>query len=403
MRKLTREIKAFKSRLTSVRREEPLNKLSLATIILLDLFILSLVFTGLNEHTQQLTTAGEYLPTAAREIFIQQHWTPTVRISKLQPLILTDRNNYRYRHSSPFEETAIQRMHPASRTFFQQVKTLSEDVPLHALFLSRQKLTDERGKTEKAFHKAKESYDTQLLENIANGAQPGSDATAATARHYSQNINQLNLEIRATEKQIEAHPGIQTLWILITPNDSERATIVSEFKHFEFWFPLKELAWQLLFLLPIFGLFYAWSVRSVKKDNAIQTLIASHLLVIASLPIILKIVELVVDLIPRHFFKKLFEILESLHLMALWHYVVISGAIAAGLFLVYFIQRKVFNPQKVMQKRLMKNACIHCNKKLPTGAKFCPFCAGRQVETCPACHEDTPIAGTCCIHCGAPR
>lgn len=403
MKKFKQRITEFKARLTSVSKEEPLNKLSLATIIILDLFILTLVFTGLDEHTQQLTTTAEYMPPAAQSIFINQEWSSANRISKLQPLILSDRNNYEYRYESPFEERKIKLMHPASSTFYQQVKTLSQDKELHALFLSRQKSVEERGKIELAFDEAKKSYDTQLLENIANAAAGAANATSTTARQYAQKIDQLTGEIRATEQKINSQPGIQKLWVFIAPDDLAREKIVSDYKRFQFWFPLKELGWQLIFLLPIFGIFYVWSVRSVKNDNSIQTLISSHLLVIASLPIILKVIELVVEIIPKHFFKKLFDVLQTLHLMALWHYFVIFAAIIIGLSLVYFIQRKVFNKQKVVQKRLMKSACISCNKRLPSNAKFCPFCGTRQFEECVACKQETPSGGPCCIHCGTLR
>ena len=41
---------AFRSRLITMGNEEPLNKLSLATIILLDLFILTVLFQGLEDR-----------------------------------------------------------------------------------------------------------------------------------------------------------------------------------------------------------------------------------------------------------------------------------------------------------------------------------------------------------------
>jgi len=397
---MKKRIVAFKQRLTSVSKEEPLNKLSLAVIIILDLFVLTLVFTGLEEHTRQLTTAGEYMPAIARDVFIEQNWTPANRISKLQPLILADRNNYRYRYESPFDVRQIKLMHPASCEFYEKAGALADDKALHTLFLNRQKAVAERRKTESAFNKAKKSYDTQLLENIANSSKSKSSATSTTAKQYAQKIDRLIKEIRSLEQEIHAHSGVQELWGIIAVGDASREKIVSDYKRFQFWYPLKELLWQLVFLLPIFGIFYAWSIRSVKKDNPIQTLIASHLIVVASLPIILKVIELVLDIIPRHFFENLFKFLQTLHLMALWHYFVIFASIAVGLFLVYFIQRKVFNRQKVMQKRLSKGSCISCNKRLPTTSAFCPFCAAAQFKECSTCHKETPVGGSSCIHCG---
>ncbi|QHI68143.1 zinc ribbon domain-containing protein [Tichowtungia aerotolerans] len=397
---MKKQFAALKNRLTSISREEPLNKLSLTAIIILDIIILHILFIGLEDHTRQLTSASEYMPHTAREMVIQQSWTPANRISKLQPLVLADRNNLRYRYESPFDEQKIKVMHPDAQRFYSQAKILSEDKALHSLFLNRKKAAEERSRTENAFEKAKKSYDTQLLENIANAARTGANAAATTAQQYNEKIGRLTGEIDALENGINAHPGIQTLWKIVSPNDAERDRIVKDYKRFQFWFPLKELAWQLVFLLPIFGTFYWWNSRSIKKDNPIQTLISSHLLVIASLPIILKLIELVIDLIPEHFFKNLFKFLKSLHLMALWHYFLIFAIIIIGLLIVCFIQRKLFNKQKVLQKRLARGACTACSKRLPPGAVYCPFCGTGQLRTCTACGKQTPSGGACCIHCG---
>lgn len=393
---------AFKNRLTTVGDEEPLNKLSLVMIIILDLFILTVLFQGLDDHTRQLTSPGEYMPYTVRQVFIDQTWTPTTRISKLQDLILSDRNNYSYRYDSIFESGKIESMHPLCRDFYEKAKRLSEDQALQDLFIDRQRYIKDRTTATAIFNKAKDAYDTRLLENISEKETSTEDVRSISkqAKASTAQIESLTSRISQTEKQINAHPGIQALWTVVSPANQNRQQVVDDFRKFERGYPLKELGWQLLFILPIFFVFYAWSSRSVKKGNQIQTLISSHLLVIASLPIILKIIEVVLDLIPNHFFKNLFKVLESLHLIAIWHYMVIFGAIALGLFLVYFIQKKVFNKQKVMQKRLMKGACVFCNKKLPAHTSSCPFCGSKQLEPCGNCHQETPIGGPYCIHCG---
>ncbi|WP_372845633.1 hypothetical protein [Pontiella sp.] len=116
---------------------------------------------------------------------------------------------------------------------------------------------------------------------------------------------------------------------------------------------------QLLFLIPIFAVFYFWSERSVKKDNRIQSLIASHLLVVAFIPILIKLMKLVVDLIPDHFFNALFRIL---HLIAIWHYLVILGAVALGLLSIS--SRKKCSTAKSG----FRNGCHHCGVKTANGA-----------------------------------
>lgn len=394
------KISAFKNRLTTVGSEEPLNKLALAVIILLDLFVLSILFAGLEDHTKQLISPNEYMPRIARQVFIDQAWSPSVRLSKLQPLVLSDRKGYSTRYRSMFAPEKLEPMHPLCRDFYEKIHALSKDKSLVNLFVERDLKTKERSRVRSSQDKAKRAYDTQLLETIAGKESANTASIAARSQNLTAQIELLTGQIDGLEKQINAHPGIQEIWTLSDPQNQNRPQVVKAYQSFERWYLLRELLWQLLFLLPIFGGFYFWSERSVKKDNRIQTLIASHLLVVAFIPILIKLVELVVDLIPDHFFKALFRFLRSLHLIAIWHYLVILGAVAFGLFLVYLIQKKVFNREKVIQKRLSKGACIQCGKKLPVGASACAFCGTNQSEDCTACSKPTPVGGTYCIHCG---
>ncbi len=396
------KLSAFKNRLMMVGTEEPLNKLSLAVIILLDLFVLSILFSGLHDHTKQLTSPNEYMPRIARQVFIDQTWSPSARMSKLQPLVLSDRKRYSYWQRSIFEEEKLEQMHPLCRDFFEKVKALSEDEALKNLFVEREQEIEERDTLRKSQNKAKKAYDTHLLEAIAakDGSGKKNPSIANLSKNYTARIERLTDSISNIERQINAHPGIQDVWRIVSPENQNRQQVVDDFRRYERWYPLKELGWQLLFLLPIFWVFYVWSARSVKKERRIQTLIASHLLVVAFLPILAKIIELVVDLIPEHFFRALFKVLRSLHLIALWHYLVIIGSVALGLFLVYLVQKKAFNREKVIQKRLMKGACIACGKKLPPSALVCPFCGIKQLENCKGCQQQTPVGGAYCIRCG---
>ena len=391
---------AFKARLTTVGSEEPLNKLSLAVIILLDLFVLSILFGGLEDHTKQLTSPSEYMPHIARQVFIDQTWSPSVRLSKLQPLVLSDRKGYSTHHRSMFAPEKLEPMHPLCRDFYEKIHALSQDPPLVDLFVQRDLKAKERGRVRSSQDKAKRAYDTQLLETIAGKERANTAMIAKRSQSLTARIEMLTSQIDEIERKITAHPGIQEIWSITAPKNQSREQAVKDYRSFERWYLLRELLWQLLFLLPIFGLFYVWSGRSVKKDNRIQTLVASHLLVVAFIPILCKLIELVVKLIPSYFFKTLFRFLRSLHLIAIWRYLVIIGAIALGLFLVFLIQKKVFSREKMMQKRLMKGACTRCSKKLPAGAAVCPFCGTKQLERCNSCQQSTPVGGTYCIHCG---
>ena len=270
------------------------------------------------------------------------------------------------------------------------------------MFIDRQAFIKEKNQLTRNLKKSKDVYDTSLLENIADKKRAGKELPAVTAAISSDKvqIEKVTHKIARIETKISAHPQIKVLKVMISAEKEFRQKIVDDYKKFQKFYPLKELGWQSLFLLPLFIAFYIWSSRSVKKNNRIKTLISSHLLIIVSIPIILKVIEVVLDLIPRHFFKNLFNILKSLHIIALWHYIVILLSVCIGLFAVYIIQKKLFNKKRIQLKRLMKGACYCCGKKLPMGATACPFCGTQQFEICSNCGDQTYICGDFCKNCG---
>lgn len=317
--------------------------------------------------------------------------------------MLSDYHNYSYQYTSRFEPSRIKKMHPVCQAFYLQLDALAKDKNILKLFKNRGQLEEKKNQFTSGFKQSKDVYDTSLLENIAD-----EDMGESTLPSISDNmkgkgrqIENLNLQILNIEEQLNAHDKIKDLWVFIETNKSiRRDQLVKDLKESEFWYPFKELLWQQLFLLPLFIVFYLWNVRSVRKDAKLQILISAHLIVISAIPIFLKILEVVLDLIPRHFFKKFFEILNALHIIAIWHYIVIIASIGFALLAIYIIQKKIFNKRRLQIKRLAKGLCFHCGKKLSPNAGRCPFCGTDQHMNCPSCDHSTFVAGEFCTSCG---
>ena len=127
---------------------------------------------------------------------------------------------------------------------------------------------------------------------------------------------------------------------------------------------------------------------------------SSHLLVVAFIPVFFKLAELVYDIIPRRFLRQLIELLESLKLVAIWHYLMIGVAIFAALALIYLFQKKLFSREKLQQRRIAKGLCQACGMHLPSGSRHCPVCGAEQYRTCGHCNAPTPVHGRFCTACG---
>lgn len=391
---------SFKNNLTKIKDKEPLGRLSLVVIVLLDIFVMIVLFKGLADHTNQLTSLSQYAPQTCQKAFINQSWTPENEIDKLQNVVLFD--YYRYSSLSPLD---LKKMHPKCEEFYMNVELIKADSLLMQLFVKRESLQQESNQLNERATSRKPVTDNTLLTDISqrNRTKPHSAISAKNEAETDKlemlisQINNINNEIH-TKQEVKDLFGIIRSW-----NGEQRLQFVAEIETFEKWYIFRELGWQMLFLIPLFWIFYFWNHRSLKKENGLQLLISTHLLVVTAIPIFIKIIDVVLELIPQHFFKKLFEALAAFHLMAIWHYALILLSIFLAIFLIYIIQKKLFNKKRLQQKRLSNSCCIECGKKLPSNVKNCPFCGMQQVENCSECSVETYVCGNFCINCGSKR
>jgi hypothetical protein len=391
---------AFKGKLTRFNEEEPLGKMSLIIVILLDMFLLSVVFVGLEAHTSQLTSVHEYFPWECRQVLIENQWSNANKLDRLQNIVLNDYNNY-LRRDSFFDENKLGKMHPDCKEYFHSIKAIAENQSITNMFINRQSFQRKLSAWRKEHKTGKDVYDTQLLEKIAdNEPKPGGSVTESM-QGISREYEKINAELVTISSTISNQQLVKDFFEQFGPSSSsKRDKLISDLKRYEVFYAFKELCWQFLFLLPIFAGALFWYARSTNKKFATQTLFSAHLLTIASIPILFKIVELVLDLIPKTFFRALFELLEKLHILALWHYLLIVVSLMVAILLVYLIQKKFFNKQRIYEKRLIAGKCCLCGKKLPPESGHCPFCGKNQMRQCSHCQADTFLGGSCCVNCG---
>jgi RNA polymerase subunit RPABC4/transcription elongation factor Spt4 len=215
-------------------------------------------------------------------------------------------------------------------------------------------------------------------------------------------LNERLAKEQALAATIEKNPRVAGFFAMVAGiSEAERLTLRDELRRMNFWFPAERLAMQMVFLLPLLAVFWFWNSRSIATGRPFQTLVSSHLLVIAAIPVVLKVAELVYDIIPRRMLRQLIELLESLHLVALWHYLVIALAIAAALTLIYLFQKKLFSHEQLMQRRIAKGQCQACGLTLPLGSRHCPACGALQLRACGHCGAPTPAHGRFCMACGS--
>jgi hypothetical protein len=386
----------IKSNLTSLD-SQLLSRASLIIIIFLDVFILLSIFDGLEKHTRQISSPDEFIPYSCREIVLNRDWTPTNRMDNLSGIIRAYNDSY-----YPIEEKK-KAYHPICAPYLNLLDQIKSNKELTAFFDDRGKFERESNDLQREIGNLKGAYDTSLLEAIAKQkeGQANIDALRKDVQAKTNILNTLRAQIESLELKINGNAKIKQLWEkLETLQPSAMEKLKSEYRTLHFWYPVKKLGMQLVFLLPLFVFFYIWNDASIKKNRSIQTLVSSHLLVVSFIPIFFEIIETIYDIIPKILLKKIIDLLESLKLVALWNYLIIAVAIAAALALIFIFQKKIFSRDKLIERRIAKGLCQKCGRHLPPGSQACSFCGFMQFKICGTCNQPTLVYGKFCKECG---
>ncbi|MDZ7594007.1 MAG: zinc ribbon domain-containing protein [Thiobacillus sp.] len=398
LRLMPEKLRQFRQRLSRLDNQ-PLSRAALVVIIFLDLFILISVFDGLADHTAQLAGPDERVPPLCRSLVIEQEWNATNRLDHLARLVVA------YQNDPHREAVGVDRrqQHPLCAPMVSAYEAIRNDPGLARNLQESSRLRRETQDLRAELARMKGAYDTTLLETIA-GKQPVDEDAAAIRKTMAEKTAVLNERVgreALLDASIEQDPRVRELFDRVgNVSEDQRTVLRDELRRLNFWYPAERLGMEMLFLLPLFAAFYFWNAKSIAANRPFQTLVSSHLLVVVLIPVFFKIVELLYDIIPRKLLRQMIELLESLKLVAIWHYLSIGVAIVVALALIYLFQKKLFSREKLLQRRIAKGLCQACGQQLPPDSQHCHACGVAQFRTCSHCNALTHVHGRYCRACG---
>lgn len=360
----------FKDRMFRLSEDEPLSPISILILVLLDIFLLIILFQGLSAQSGLLTYPDEYVPYVCQEIIIEKRWTEGNRIDKLGYIVL------QHHRSTYASGERMKQAHPVCEEVIAAIDATKADDAVAQLFEERSRLMTLRNDIRDSLRKM----------------DPGIELS--TSQEYLDLSNQI-LEI---EQRINVNKSVVYLWSVIDAVITNQNVVIQALRDYRAVFPIYEVLFQLLFLLPLFVVFYVWYVRSARIR--LQGLISTHLLAVVSIPVFWEMVRLILYIIPHQIIKKFIEFLESLRLIAIWYYLVIALVIAISSLLIYVVQKHIFSRERVMERRIQNRNCVECGKKLPDRDRYCTLCGAAQFRICPECNGKTYISSKYCRECG---
>ena len=388
----------FSGRLTRLDNQ-PVGKAALTVILFLDLFVLVSIFNGLADHTAQLTSPLEHIPYGCRNIVIDEKWNETTRLEKLARIAARHQRSY----YAPEDKNTREDQHVLCTPLLEALANIKNDKGLARDLAHLLDIREETQQIQRDRERLKGAYDTSLLETIAK--QPGAKANVSDIRNElsdkTKALNELTRKHALLAGSLNGNTRVLILFSRISAlTDQDRTRLRDDLRRQNFLYPVKRLGMEMIFLLPLFLVFWFWNSKSITRQRPFQSLVSSHLLVVAVIPAFFKLIQLIYDIIPHKLLKNLIALLESLNLVALWHYSLIVGGIVAALALTYLFQKKLFSRDKLVRKRISRGLCQDCGQRLPANSRYCPACGFAQYRHCGHCQQLTHVFGKYCVQCG---
>ncbi|MBE9067883.1 hypothetical protein IQ260_14610 [Leptolyngbya cf. ectocarpi LEGE 11479] len=402
--KLCRFLRRFLHRTRTINNE-PLNKVSLIVVILIDIVILSNVFIGLNDIAYWHISPTSAYPCYDewRDYRAQTADNKDFEIVRRAALPSPTTAQLRY------QQGGADRLGEVSSVCWQygEAKDAVRSADNEAILQELREGEDEIATLNATNSKIRQQYDSTLLEEIAGQPRDQSinQVSAAQAKttlaDNEAKINALNAEMSALKNRLLAQPA-SAAFLALLKQDAPFQTVEQGYKKADFWYPSIQLVFQAVFLIPLILAALAVYTVAQRKHYGLIALISWHLLVIFFIPLILKVFEF---LQMGVIFTIVFDIVGALfgRLLFLVSYVYILLIPLLGFGVIKFAQRFIFNPKLQAAGRVQNSRCIKCAKKIKAHDAHCPHCGYHQHRECGHCQQLTYRYLPYCNHCGTTQ
>jgi uncharacterized membrane protein YuzA (DUF378 family) len=384
---------------------EPLNKVSLVVIILIDIFILINVFVGLDDISKWYISPAQAYPCYIEWEAYRTKTTPDKDYEIVKSALPYDTINQSsfQRTYQQAEEGHLGNVSQACLNYGNYKDKINNPANHQSIKTIDQKQA-KIDSLEQSNRNIRTQYDSSLLEKIAGQPREqsinlvGANRAKQELARNNRTISQLKQEISASKNQLISKPE-STGFLNFLKDDNTFKSVEQEYKKASLWYPSIQLTFQSLFLLPLILIALFVHNFTQRKRYGLISLISWHLLIIFFIPLIFKVFEFFqVGAI----FQFLFDIISAIfgQLLFLVSYIYILLIPLVGFGIIKFFQKIVFNAKVQAASRVQKSCCIKCAKKIKHQDTYCPHCGYYQYVECSNCHNLTYKYLPYCKQCG---
>lgn len=398
-------------RLTPAPRTQRLSWFAIILVFIIDAYVLTLLFDGTNRAGELVDRPYPAMTRHCIQVaagFLQgDEDDATQTIEWFAERVQTNRNDA----IQEFDIYSSGRL-PVCDAIRDKLLATVGDPTLEELFRMRRQQLKEIQAKEDEIRALKATYSDALMEKAAQQERSNS-ILPVDAANIKSSLAEMGSAIATLKEsrasawnRIRAHPAIaafaaylKTLPVFdVYQNDQER------FERAQFWYPYKVLATQVGFLIPLLSFAVLWNRRALDKRSETSVLISSHLILVAGIPIAVRLLQVAREFVWDVPVAWLRTSLDEWNLGFIWSYALVFVSIAVGMLLIFVAQRTLFTAVRQRIARLRKALCHHCGEKLLSGDQaWCEVCGAGQSAACSQCGQPRRLLAFYCGHCGTSQ
>lgn len=391
---------------------EPLNKMSLIVIILVDLFILTNVFTGLDDISRWHLSPAQAHPCYSEWAGYQAQTIGSKDYDIVRKAVLANTNEDMYDSQAKsssretYKQDAKNHLGSVASTCldYDRIRDKINTIENRKILSTIDQQQADIRKLESSNQTIKSQYDSSLLEKIAR-QERGQSINQVSAEKAKQTLDQNSLKISALKlettnlnNKLVAKPE-STAFVSLLKGKSKFNPLKSSYQQASFWYPSIQFGFQAAFLLPLILGAFVVNNFAQRRGYGLIALISWHLLVIFLIPLLFKVLEfLQVGVLFTFISKVIYSIFGSLLFLVSYIYILLIPLLGFGLIKIF--QEFVFNSKIQMAKRVQKSQCVNCASKIRSSDIYCPHCSTYQLSECRNCHSLTYKGLPYCNQCG---
>ncbi|NEQ53891.1 MAG: hypothetical protein F6K11_27800, partial [Leptolyngbya sp. SIO3F4] len=285
--KLFRFLRRFLHRTRTINNE-PLNRVSLVVIILIDIVILTNVFIGLNDVAQWHISPSNAYPCYAEWQTYRDQTASNKNFEIIRQTV--DHSFGEFRHQ--YQQRGVDHLGEVSPICLRygEAKDNLRNANYRSILQGIGQKGDAIASLETSNRTIRSQYDSTLLEEIAGQSrdqsinQVGASEAKANLAENEAKISTLKGEISALRDELLAKPESQAFLALLKENATLQ-TVEQGYNRANFWYPSIQLVFQAIFLVPLILIAFAVYTFAQRRHYGLIALISWHLLVIFFIPL----------------------------------------------------------------------------------------------------------------------